>query len=219
MGFTAVAMVVGVGLGLAAGGRLSNLGRQPLRSPVALAAGVGLQVVSEVVPLEDAAAVTATVLSYVLLATFAARNFVIQGMFVVLVGLVLNGVVIAVNGGMPVREDAIAAAGIDLKMPAADLDFGAKRHLEGPSDRLVVLADVIPLPPLREVVSFGDLILAVGMADVTFRLLRPARRAKAPRVEAATVVLPAGGQSPLDLREKGPPRVEAGAAGWPPQAS
>jgi len=61
MGFTAVAMVVGVGLGLAAGGRLSNLGRQPLRSPVALAAGVGLQVVSEVVPLEDAAAVTAKV--------------------------------------------------------------------------------------------------------------------------------------------------------------
>ena len=71
----------------------------------------------------------------------------------------------------------------------ADLHLGAKRHLERSGDRLTVLGDTIPIRPLHEVASFGDLILAMGVGDLAFRLLRPAglrrqrrsRRAFAPQ--------------------------------------
>jgi hypothetical protein len=117
------------------------------------------------------------VASYVALVAFAAANLRHVGMGVALVGLSLNTLVILVNGGMPVRPGAVAAVGLDpAQLDAADL--GAKRHLEGPDDQLAFLGDVLPLRPLREVVSVGDVVLAGGVAIVLFRLLRP--RAPAP---------------------------------------
>ncbi|MGH9069328.1 MAG: hypothetical protein ACRD0J_17830, partial [Acidimicrobiales bacterium] len=50
-------------------------------------------------------------------------------------------------------------------------------HLAGPGDHLVALADVVPLAPLSEVVSAGDLVLAVGLASLAAGLTRPRRRA------------------------------------------
>lgn len=174
MGFTAVAVVVGLALGLAAGGRLTNLGRSPLRWWGALWAGVLLQVVGEVVELRRPVAVVFVLASYTALGVFALANLARRGMPVVLVGLTLNAVVIGVNGSMPVREDAIAAAGIDAAAVDA-VDLGSKRHLEERSDHLTALADVIPLRPLHQVVSFGDLILAAGMVVLLVHLVRPAR--------------------------------------------
>jgi len=37
----------------------------------------------------------------------------------------------------------------------------------------MIISDVIPARPLREVLSFGDVIMAVGLADVLLHLLRP----------------------------------------------
>jgi hypothetical protein len=66
----------------------------------------------------------------------------------------------------------VAAVGLDPdELEPADL--GAKRHLEGPDDRLTFLGDVLPLRPLGEVVSVGDVVLAVGVAGLLFRVLRP----------------------------------------------
>ncbi|MDP9420241.1 MAG: hypothetical protein M3P53_08865, partial [Actinomycetota bacterium] len=41
--------------------------------------------------------------------------------------------------------------------------------------------DILPVALLDEVVSFGDLIVAAGLANVTFRLLRPLRPSPPPR--------------------------------------
>jgi hypothetical protein len=78
-------------------------------------------------------------------------------------GLVLNILVIAVNGGMPVSANALETAGAR----AEDL-LGAgtaKHHLMGPTDALTPLGDVIGIPPpVGAVISIGDVLLYAGVA-------------------------------------------------------
>src|SRR5688500_4151935 len=106
--FTAVAVAVGIAIGLLAGGRLQHVGERAFHGVPLLVVGVGLQLVSGL--LRDVS-VTLVLLSYVALLLFCARNLRIVGMGVVLVGLAMNALVIGVNGGMPVRRSAVVAAG------------------------------------------------------------------------------------------------------------
>jgi hypothetical protein len=215
MGFTAVAVVGGLVLGLVFGGRPSNLGRQPLRWWPALVLGILLQAAAEILDLRESVGLALVYASYGCLIVFAVRNLRLVGMPIVLLGLVLNTLVIGLNGGMPVREEAILAAG-DLRPDEIDtVDFGAKRHLEDDSDRLAFLGDVIPVRLTREVLSFGDLLLAFGIANVLFRLLRPAgahgavgRRGAVERTTGADT-----DGSVIDSDEARDPVVRIGSAG------
>lgn len=199
MGFTAAAVIAGVVLGFAFGGRLSNIGRRPLQLVTVLAASVALQAVAENVDMADSLGLALVLTSYVGLSAFAVANIRMVGMPVVLVGLVCNLVVITVNGGMPVEREAIVAADVATDAEIDELDFGAKRHLED-GDRLMVLGDIVPVPLTQEVLSFGDLILAFGVADVIFRLLRPHGERR--RREGASE------DDELDLRTGHEPAVE-----------
>ena len=173
MSFTVAALVVGVALGFATGGSSSNITRRSLELVWLLALSVLLQIAAETLALSDSFGLALVLVSYVGLAAFAVANIRLVGMPVVLVGLLCNLAVITVNGGMPVREDAILASHAATAEEVDTLDFGAKRHLETDEDLLGFLGDVIPVRPTREVLSFGDLILAFGIADVLFRLLKP----------------------------------------------
>ena len=174
--FIAVAVVAGVAIGLLRGGRLSNLGEATFRVWPLLVAGVVVQAAAAFAP---GGAVAIILLSYAILLAFAAANLSHVGMGVVFVGIAMNLVVIGLNGGMPVRADAIVEAGIVRRNEVHALDFGSKRHLERPDDRLTFLGDIVPFPGAREVLSFGDLAMSVGVADVLVHLLR--RRTSAPR--------------------------------------
>ena len=192
MGFIVVAVVLGIVLALATGGRPANLTRRPLRGLGALVGAIVLQLLPELVDGTDTAVLVSVLGSYALLTAFAVTNVRLIGMPVVLVGLLCNVVVIAANGGMPVRAEAVLA--VDRGADPAALDFGAKRHLEDSDDRFTFLGDIVPVRPLGQVLSFGDLILAVGIADVVFRLLKPAapvRRRRRPTVAEVVAVLPA----------------------------
>ena len=173
MTFTVVALVTGVVFGFVTGGRLANVARRPLELLWLLLLSVGLQVAAETLDVSDRAGLAMVLVSYVGLAAFAFANTRLVGMPVVLVGLLCNLAVIALNGGMPVEEDALLAAEAATRAELPALDLGAKRHLATEDDVLRRLGDVIPVRPTREVVSFGDLILAFGIADVVFRLLKP----------------------------------------------
>ncbi len=176
MGYTAIAILIGLVAGLLAGGHPRNAAGRTLRWWPVLAVGAAAQWVPEVLGFAESAAFPAVVASYAALSAFALANLRLVGMPVVLLGLALNIAVIVPNGGMPVRSGAITAAGIaDSPEEVAALEFGSKRHVEDADDRFTILGDVIPVAPLREVLSFGDLILAAGVADVVFRLLRPIR--------------------------------------------
>lgn len=101
--------------------------------------------------------------SYGLLVAFAWVNRRLPALWLVIGGLVLNILVIAVNGGMPVSASALETAGARAEdLLRADT---AKHHLMGPGDTLRPLADVIGIPPpIGAVISIGDVLLYAGIA-------------------------------------------------------
>ena len=191
MGVVAVAVGLGLLAGLLRGGRPASVTAPDLRLLPLLLAGVVLQLVPELLGVDGALATVAVVGSSLCLAGFALANVGLAGMPIVLLGLVLNAAVILPNGGMPVRASAVVEAGIVEPQEVAAIDVGSRRHLERDDDVLVVLGDVIPVAPLREVVSVGDLVLAAGLGIVAFRLLRP-------RADAARSSSRAAGSSRMD---------------------
>jgi uncharacterized protein DUF5317 len=108
--------------------------------------------------------------SYGMLLGFAWVNRRLPAVWVVMAGLILNLVVIGVNGGMPVSAGALerAGAGAEQLLGAGTL----KHHLMGPEDTLTPLADVIGLPPpVSAVVSIGDLILYGGVGALVVAVM------------------------------------------------
>jgi hypothetical protein len=169
MALTVLALVVGGLFGLCTGGRPQYLAQHRVQAWWLLLLGVSLQLAAARLDLGGPGMENAVVVAgYVSLLVFAAFNRSLVGMGIVAVGLAANALVIGINGGMPVRPAAVAAAGVN---------YGRLHHPEGPGDRLSWLGDVIPARPLHLVVSFGDLILAVGVADVVAHALHRRRRA------------------------------------------
>lgn len=175
MRFTIVAVAAAILIGLLAGGRPRHMAGRTFRFWPFLLTGLTLQLVSAA--MDSAVGFVLLLSSYVLLLAFAVGNFAVTGMWLVALGVGLNLVVIGVNGGMPVRPSAVVAAGIVEADEMHDFDIGGKRHLERPSDRLVAFSDIIPVRPLAEVLSFGDIVMNVGLADVIVHLMRPRRGA------------------------------------------
>lgn len=110
--------------------------------------------------------------SYVLLLAFIARSVVLRGMSIVFIGIACNALVIALNQGMPVKfppewkNESWAEATM-------------KHHPRERGDKLLVLSDIIIVRhPVNNILSFGDLILAVGLCDVAYNASRNPKRAK-----------------------------------------
>jgi Family of unknown function (DUF5317) len=186
MSFLFVTLAVAVGLALVTGGRLRNIAATELRYPGILAVAVGIQLALEVVhPTRGTAGHLASallVVSYVFLLLFCAANFRLRGLAVVAVGIALNGAVISLDRGMPIRA------------PRAAVETTVKHHAERPSDKLEPLGDIILVPALRQSLSFGDLIMMVGLVDVLFHCSRnPATRR---RVAAAAA---SKAEAPVDI--------------------
>lgn len=167
----ALAVTVGlvVGLARAPGGR--HLARPHVDHIGLLALGAGLSFLSAT--LSGALAVSALLASLAVLIAVAQANRHVTGIAVVGLGLLLNLVAVAVNGGMPVRAGALEAAGL----PRGEL--AEPRHLETDGDPLPVLGDVLPVPFAHEVVSFGDLIVVFGAGDAVRELSRRRSRSAA----------------------------------------
>ncbi len=169
MSFLFVTLAVALGVALVSGGSLRNLAATEVRHPVIVAEAVGIQLALEVLhPTRGTAGHLASallVVSYVFLLVFCALNLRLRGLAVVAVGIALNGAVITLNGGMPIRA------------PEAAVQATTKHHAERPSDRLTFLGDIILVPAVRQTLSFGDLIMLVGLVDVLFHCSRnPATR-------------------------------------------
>ncbi len=148
-------------VGLVAGGRIAHLATLRIRwVPVA-----GIALILQVVPTSSRdRSLTLLLLSFGLLVVFAVRNLQGPRAFrLILIGILLNLTVIALNGGMPVTREALGRSGQDDTL-AALVQAGAKHHLAGPDDQAVFLADAIPIAPLHQIVSAGDLFTYAGVA-------------------------------------------------------
>lgn len=171
MSFFLVAAAAAVGVALLSGGSLRRLLETRLRGVWALFVALGLQAALDLLwrPSSPdgatpggAASQGLLILSYVLLVGFCVANANLRGMSVVAIGIALNGAVVAVNHGMPVRAEGVRTT--------------VKHHQERPSDKFTGLGDIIVVDPLNQALSFGDLIMAVGLADVLVHRSRGLRR-------------------------------------------
>lgn len=80
------------------------------------------------------------------------------GMLLLIAGLTANTMVIALNGGMPVSPEALAIIGATTTEISTNY-----YHTMTEATRLTLLADIIPVPPLRSVISPGDVLVALGL--------------------------------------------------------
>ncbi len=182
------ALPIGMFLGLIAGGTFGYVRELEVRAwylMIPATAIVALMAVDRDPPVEWLLLPAALVLFAIL----AFRNMAIVGMTVVGVGILANLVPVLLNGEMPVREKAVIQAGL---ADASNIDLvrlGAGRRFEETGDVLVGLGAIIPLEPVREVVTFGDLIVIAGLINVGFRVIKPLPRHRIDEVEVRAVSL------------------------------
>jgi hypothetical protein len=171
------ALVVGVGAGCLAGGRLRNLERLDLSWPWIVIAALGLQLVAfspAGAALGPAAMVTLHFASYALLAWFVALNRRHVGVLVAGLGLALNLAVIAANGGyMPASKGALQLAGVAYAGTVHNNSavIAAGTHLR-------LLGDIFAVPawiPAANVFSLGDLLVVAGVVIVLVAAMRGPR--------------------------------------------
>ena len=175
----AFGVLLGLALGVAAGGSLDNLIGVRLRwLPILVIAAVGRFGVDAALAgggVPDGLRLWLVLVVYVLLAMMLVANRSLPGLTAAALGTVANGVAIAINGGwMPVWKPSLAAAGFDSNV----LHSSFHTLLSGPVDATFFahggpLADVIPIPiPIvQSVASVGDLLLGAGLAFFVFAAL------------------------------------------------
>jgi hypothetical protein len=152
------------------GGRFSRIAAADLRATWLLFVGMFLQIGLDAAAvrglLEGSAGYALILVSQLLVLVWCGLNWWRPGMLLVVLGLALNAVVMAANGAMPVDPEAIAALGI----PGAEVPPG-KHVLMTEATRLAILADIWPLPPVRTIISIGDVVLAAGLVPLVHHLM------------------------------------------------
>lgn len=161
----ALAVLLGaLALGWARGGSLDRLGHLPLRQKRLVVGALLLQVLGGLAggwryPLGLA-------LSALLVAVFLVLNRGLRGTGLIAAGLLLNALVVGVNGAMPVSADAMGRA----RLSTQDILSGAdpRHELIDDRTRLGLIADRVPvyLPGHPEIVSTGDVLVAAGLAEL-----------------------------------------------------
>lgn len=158
-----VVLIIATAVAIGRGGHLKNLTMIELIAwPLLFLAGA-LQVAAELLSDQHSwsqpAAVTLILGSYVLLLVVIYLNRDRTGLALAGLGVILNFAVIGLNSGMPVSAEAAVLAGGS----GGELVFDSKHVALDVDSRLAFLADVIPVRPFRQVLSIGDVFLAVGL--------------------------------------------------------
>jgi hypothetical protein len=179
-----LALLVGVVVGFIRRGSFSNLGRTHLRGVPLVFAGVALQIASTVSERADVSwlPLGLVLASFALTFGFAAFNARLPGMTLIALGALMNFVVIAANGGMPVSLHALDRAGLGNPFDSGGVTKGA-HHVLGDDDILTFLADVIPIRVTANVVSAGDIVIWAGLLLLIQQLMvgRPGKRRRGAR--------------------------------------
>lgn len=156
------------------GGRFERLAETRLRwVPLVVAATVVQTLATVLQPpwLEGGRGLGLLVLTQAAVAVFLVVNRSLAGMLLAGAGLALNVLVIVANGAMPVWGRAANIAGGD------QAQLGLKHEVLNEDTRLPVLADVIPVPGTREIISIGDVLLAGGIGRFVYGRMRRGRHA------------------------------------------
>ncbi len=175
-----VAVLAGCGFGLLRGGRLWNLSRVRLHSPmlalVAIGSGMALDHWSVATPrLVALVGISAAI-------ALAWRNIHLAGMMILAIGITTNLLPVMLNGAVPVRAEALTEAQMVDPGQLSQVELSGSREFADGSTLLADLGDTIPVRPTHQVMSYGDLIILVAVADVIANGMRRRRR---PRYQGA----------------------------------
>jgi hypothetical protein len=181
-----IAVAAGAALALVAGGSVRNLARLPIFGLPLVLVWLALGLQFGLLVLADGVVTPALLLSYALIASAVALVFVrvvregdlggtAWGLVIVGAGWLLNALVIAANGGMPYARETLVNAGMSPD-PADHGVLIPKRIPRTDDTHLAALGDVIQLPGTGQLVSSGDLVLAVGFAVLVFAAMTASRR-------------------------------------------
>ena len=169
-------ILLGLVLGLLAGGRLRNLAEIQLRWTGLLVAALVLRFATEAA-LNAGIDVVETLRLPLLVAAFGIlliplwANRTYPGLILAFLGVLSNGLVILVNGGyMPIWEPALAYAGLTSADVTRSFHVIVEANAQDFVGRLLILGDVIPIPIpfIQNVYSLGDLFLGLGLAFFLF---------------------------------------------------
>lgn len=186
-----ITLVLGVGVGLATGGRLGNLAWLHVRLvPAAIGSAViALLPLFITLPSEARRAIQILtmlgVLAFLAVNVPRAAGVVRAGFLLLALGWALNFTVIAANGAMPLSLWAYERSGLSETPTPGEGGF-FKLEIADDATLMKPLGDVIPFRPLRKVFSPGDLFLMAGVAVV----VAGGTRLRAPAPAPAESVLP-----------------------------
>jgi hypothetical protein len=174
----AIVLFVSLAVAVLRGGRLLNLGDIELRGWWLLIVALGLQLGTRWLPeTAETAGLVMVLSSFGILMFLVVLNRSKEGMLLAGIGVLMNFTVIAANGGMPVLAGAAeVASGFTVSDP--NLADSYKHVPLNEGSRLTFLADVIPLrlAGIAEVISLGDIFLALGLGVFLEHELRRPRR-------------------------------------------
>jgi Family of unknown function (DUF5317) len=166
---------------LATGGSFRQLLRLPIRSIWLVVVALAIQILLALVDIPsdrfDDLGFGLVMASYAFLLAFCFVNLRISMMWVIALGIGLNALVIGLNQGMPTRDREVTTrSGRTIEEP---IERTVKHRPESDDDLLPFLGDRIEVPePVDEVVSLGDLVIALGVVLLCYagsRVRHPAR--------------------------------------------
>jgi len=170
--FILYALLIGLIVGVGAGGRISGLAVLQFRWPWVIVGGLLVQVVlfsDQVTAWIGAAGPPIYIGSTLVVIGAVLANRAITGMAVVALGAASNLLAIVANGGfMPAAPSALQALG---KVPATVYSNSAVV----PDPALAPLTDAFALPswlPFANVFSVGDVLIGIGVAIVVVVAMR-----------------------------------------------
>ena len=232
MGYLGVTVVVAALVVVVTLGSFGQLAKIQVRAPWLLLAGLAVQIVVTFVGIPehlfDSVGFGLIMASYVPILAFCFLNIGLRGIGIITIGIAMNALVIGLNQGMPTRDQPITtASGRHIRKP---VEADVKHRAERDSDLLPFLGDIIwlPAPFDDEAISFGDLVLAVGICELAyFASRRRYTRGKAPEETAEGAAAPPS-EAPTEPPSEPPsepavepapgPVVKVGAAAVPAPA-
>lgn len=167
----AIAIAIGVLVGLAKGGAISNLTNWRPTSMEVAVSGVVAMIAADLIPTNSVLVFVLELagIGALLFATWANRR--VGGMVVIALGLLMNLLPTLMSGGTPVSQDALVSSGMLSKEQLKTHELTGPRHIEEDQDVLAFLGDTISLPG-KVIVSIGDLFVWVGLGLVAQSLVR-----------------------------------------------
>lgn len=165
-----IATIAGLVVGFFKGGTYNKLSKLPFKFSIlvsiALIIQIFIAITSQLLDIPRVFGYLLILFSYLILASALFLNRKDLYIKIILIGVLMNFLVIAVNGGMPLSEKSYQFTGLSRDSLNQKLQNDKIRVLSSDKTDLNFLGEIVPLPkpyPLPSVYSFGDILISFGL--------------------------------------------------------